>query len=245
MSKQSNSDLLLFDDAMPFADLTSADGFKSECVADQKFKVEDLFKFRRGRGDLIVSTVALAVALFFLAFFFTETGWDKRKLPDNFGTYIAHQLGFAEMEGRVARFGRILKQSWVAPLLCLLLLVPTAIWNFRSSLMAHRWRKRFLLPTSARYELSKYVEALEFVAYFILYTMSVPWLGYLSSTVVLGVWLTWRLGYRSAGWLFRGFGLSLLIVVVFRTLLQIKTPGNIWLYDQLPTAIRAFMLTYF
>jgi len=38
---------------------------------------------------------------------------------------------------------------------------------------------------------------------------------------------------------------SFAIVLLFRTFLQIKTPGNIWLYDQLPGTLRSYMLTYF
>jgi len=86
---------------------------------------------------------------------------------------------------------------------------------------------------------------LEYVAYFIGYTLLVPLLGYLVSTLILGTYLTWRLGYRT--WRWTGIGLlsSVAVVLVFRTFLQIKTPVSIWLYDQLPTALRAFMLTYF
>lgn len=242
---RSNSDLLLFDDALPKTDLDSAAGFRSQCIADRKVKVEDLFRFRRGRGDLQISFLVLLLALFFFVFFFSHTGWQNRKLPDEMGQYIAHQLGVATIDGRVTRLGRVLKQSWVIPMLCLLLLVPTAIWNFRESWKVHCWRKRFLLPTSAAYEFSQYLSALEFVFYFIGYTLAVPVLGYLLSTVLLGSYLTFRLGYRTPMWLLRGFGLSLVIVLLFRSLLQIKTPTNIWLYDQLPPAVRAFMLTYF
>ena len=240
-----STDLLLFEEAMPLADLHSPAGFKSECRPDRKFKVDNLFRFRRGLGDHRVSLVALLVALFFLVFFFTHTGWQDRKLPDNLTAYLGHQTGLLELEGRVARFGRILKQSWVIPMLGLLLLVPTAAWNFRESRKVHRWRQRFLLPTDAQYEFSKYFAALEYVAYFILYTVSVPVLGYLLSTVILGVFLTFRLGYRSPVWMLRALITSIVIVLVFRTLLQIKTPVSIWLYDLLPTAWRAFMLTYF
>jgi len=245
VSKPVPNDLLMFDEAMPLDDLNSSGGFKSHCVADEKVKVENLFRFRRGRGDLQVSFIAMLVAFFFLFFFFSQTGWDKRTLPDNLGAYIGHQVGLVEVEGRLTRFGRILKQSWVVPLLCLLLLVPTTIVNYRSSLRVHRFRKRFMQPTDASYEFSKYLAALEYVAYFIAYTYFVPILGYLVSTLILGTFFTWRLGYRSPVWLLRGFGLSVVIVIVFRTLLQIKTPVSIWLYDQLPASVRAFMLTYF
>ena len=235
-------DLALFDDMLPF----EPDGtFKSECPPDKKIKIEDLFKFSRTRGDLQVSIVAACIALFFLVAFWTQTGWDTRKLPDNLGAYFAHQFGLIELDGRVTRFGRILKQSWVAPMLCLLVLVPAAVLNLRASFKEHQWRKRFLLPTSAYFELTKYAAALEFVAYFILYTLLVPYLGYLLSTMLLGMYLPWRLGYRSRQWVLRSFCTSLAVVIVFRSFLQIKTPVSIWLYDQLPTALRGFMLTYF
>lgn len=235
-------ELYLFEDGLP---QSSDQGFQSECVPDKKVKVQDLFRFSRTRGDLEVSVVAAGIALFFFAFYWTQTGWDGRKLPDEFGTYIAYQFGLAEIDGRVTRLGRILKQSWVAPMLCLLVFVPAALWNLRASWKETRWRKRFLLPTSAYFELTKYVAALEYVLYFIGYTLIVPILGYLVSTLILGTFLTWRLGYRNARWIGIGFLSSLAVVIVFRTLLQIKTPGNIWLYNQLPDATRAFMLTYF
>gem|GEM_PF-46343 len=98
--------------------------FKSECPPDKKVKIDDLFKFTRTRGDLHVSVVAAGIALFFLVFFWTQTGWDKRNLPDNILSYTAHQFGVIELDGRITRLGRILKQSWVAPVLCLLVLVP-------------------------------------------------------------------------------------------------------------------------
>jgi hypothetical protein len=238
----SKTDLYLFDEAQPDIE---KEGFKSECPPDKKVKVEDLFKFSRGRGDVQVSWVAAGIAVFFLIFFWTQTGWDNRKLPDELGAYFAHQFGLIELEGRVTRLGRILKQSWVAPMLCLLVLVPAALWNLRSSLKEHNWRKRFLLPTSAYFELTKYVAALEFVAYFIVYTLLIPWLGYLVSTLLMGTLLPWRLGYRGRVWFVRSLLSSLAVVIVFRTFLQIKTPVSIWLYDQLPTAMRGFMLTYF
>jgi len=154
-------------------------------------------------------------------------------------------LGLNEIEGRAKRLGGILKQSWVVPFLCLLVLVPAALLNLSDSWRVRQWRTRFQLPTDAQYETSKYLAALEYVAYFIVYTLSVPILGYLVATILLGTFLTWRLGYRSVKWFGIAAVSSFAIVVVFRSLLQIKTPVSIWLYDQLPTTTRAFMLTYF
>jgi hypothetical protein len=240
-----NAELLLFNESMPLDDLNASSGFRSECPPDKKVKVDDLFRFKRRVGDYSASIVALLLALFFLVFFFTQTGWQSRKLPDELTSYLAHQVGWLELEGRVTRFGQILKQSWVIPMLCLLLLVPAAAWNCWNARTVHRWRQRFLLPTNARYEWSRYVAALEYAAYFIVYTMAVPILGYLLSTMIFGTFLTYRLGYRSLKWISISMATSFVIVLIFRSGLQIKTPLNIWAYDQLPTTLRAFMLTYF
>ncbi len=237
--------LNLFDEASPLSHGDDTTTFKSECPPDKKIKVENLFNFQRGRGDLHVSIAAALIALFFLVSFWTQTGWEKRKLPDNIGQYTAHQFGLTEIDGRVTRLGRILKQSWVGPMICLLILVPTALWNVYASYKVYRWRKRFLLPNNAGYEFSKYLAALEYVVWFIVYTLMVPVLGYLVSTLIFGCFLPWRLGYRTSRWMLISLVTSFIAVVVFRTFLQIKTPGSIWLYDQLPTTARAFMLTYF
>lgn len=242
--KHTSPDLYLFDDFSPFGTQGEL-RLKSECPPDKKVKVEDLFKFSRTRGDYEVSIFAALIALFFLAFFWSETGWERRKLPDELWSYIGYQFGLVEIDGRVTRLGRILKQSWVIPVICLAVFVPAALVNLYGSRKETRWRRRFLLPTSARFELTKYAAAMEYVAYFIGYTLLVPTLGYLVSTLLLGTYLTWRLGYRSFAWLARGFAASFVVVVAFRTFLQIKTPVNIWLYEQLPDAMRVFMLTYF
>ena len=77
------------------------------------------------------------------------------------------------------------------------------------------------------------------------YTLSVPVLGYLLSTMILLPFLTFRLGYRSWYWLRVSGLVAFAIVLLFRTALQIKTPVNIWLYNQLPDAFGIFMKTWF
>ncbi len=247
MSKELNKleNYLLFDEQLPACLSDGTSVFKSECPPDKKFKSENLFEFRRGRGDFHASVVAALLALIFLAFFWTQTGWDARKLPDNLSNYIGYQFGITEIEGRAKRLGTILKQSWFVPMLCLMVLVPAALFNLKNSWKVRRWRLRYQQPTIARFEYEKYLSALEFVAYFVLYTLAVPILGYLLATLCLGVYLTWRLGYRTLKWLIIGLVASFAIVLLFRTVLQIKTPNSIWLYDLLPSAQRAFMLTYF
>ena len=219
--------------------------FRSECPPDRKIRVDDLFRFRRGRGDLILSGLMLALALFLLVSFFTNTGWQARKLPADFGTYLGYQLGLWDIEGRAARFGRILKQPWVAPMLFLVVLVPAAIWNMRASLRTHRWRVRFLQPVDTRYELSQWLRALEFILWFLAYTLAVPWVGYLVATLVFGTVLPWRLGYRGRRWLAVSLGASFAIVLIFRSFLQIRTPVNIWLYEQIPAGLGTFLKVWF
>ncbi|WP_315898854.1 tripartite tricarboxylate transporter TctB family protein [Tateyamaria omphalii] len=205
----------------------------------------DITDFRRGRGDLIFSLFMAGLALFFLLFFFTQTGWEDRKLPHNMARYWMDQFGVTAPEGRTARLGRILKQGWVAPLICLCVLVPAALWNLRGAWRAHAWRKRFKQSTAVTYELGQWLRALEYVAWFVAYTLLVPVLGYLVSTVLLGTLLPWRLGYRGVRWMGICLAVSFTIVLVFRTGLQIKTPVNIWLYDQLPQGMETFMQVWF
>ena len=189
---------------------------------------------------------AIAVlALFFLVFFFTQTGWEDRKLPQNMARYWMDQFGVTEPEGRTARLGRILKQGWVAPLICLSVLVPAALWNLHSAWRAQAWRRRFKQPTAVTYEVTQWLRALEYVAWFVAYTLLVPVLGYLVSTLLLGTLLPWRLGYRGVRWMSICLTASFAIVLVFRTGLQIKTPVNIWLYDLLPQRMETFMQVWF
>ncbi|MEO0402194.1 MAG: tripartite tricarboxylate transporter TctB family protein [Pseudomonadota bacterium] len=207
--------------------------------------VEDVTDFRRGRGDLVFSVVMAGLALFFLVFFFSQTGWEDRKLPANMARYWMDQFGVTTPEGRTARLGRILKQGWVAPLMCLTILVPAAVWNLRGAWRAQVWRKRFKQPTALTHELTQWACALEYVAWFVAYTLLVPVLGYLVATLLLGTALPWRLGYRGFRWMGICLAASFAIVLVFRTALQIRTPVNIWLYDLLPQRVETFMQVWF
>jgi hypothetical protein len=61
----------------------------------------------------------------------------------------------------------------------------------------------------------------------------------------MGCFLTARLGYRGWQWAMIAVASSFAIVVLFRSLLQIKTPVNIWLYNQLPGGLSSFFKTWF
>lgn len=89
-----------------------------------------------------------------------------------------------------------------------------------------------------------WLRSFEYAAWFILYSLLAPWLGYLPSTILFTTMLALRLGYR--GWrpIGTAVGLAFVIVIIFKSLLQVKVPGG-KIYELLPDFIRPFMLTYF
>ena len=218
---------------------------RTETPIERRFMAADLFAFQRRRGDFTFSLVMAGLVALLILFFGSETGWHGRKLPSDMLAYTAAQLGMIDAEGRVMRLGKILKQGWVAPLLCLLILLPAAVLNLIASHRNLRRRSRQRMPWRWQYEMGQWMRALEYIGYFILYTLSVPLLGYLVSTIVMGCFLTARLGYRGWRWGMIAVASSFAIVVLFRSVLQIKTPVNIWLYNQLPDDLSSFFKTWF
>lgn len=93
-------------------------------------------------------------------------------------------------------------------------------------------------------EVGFWVRSLEFAAWFMLYVFAVPRLGYLPATVIFAVVLTYRLGYRGLRYLGSAALFGVVVVVVFKSLLQVKVPGGV-LYEYLPEGMRSIMLTYF
>ena len=92
-------------------------------------------------------------------------------------------------------------------------------------------------------EVTFWLHSFEYVLWFMAYVYLVPLLGYLPTTILFALVLTFRVGYRS----FRMFQFSALtavgVVVIFKSFLQVKVPGG-QAYEFLPTALRSFMLTY-
>jgi len=93
-------------------------------------------------------------------------------------------------------------------------------------------------------EVGFWLKAMEFVAWFLAYVALVPVIGYLLATILFAVGLTIRLGYRGPGWVAASAGSAIVIVLIFKTFLQVRIPGG-QIYEYLPTALRSFMLTYF
>ena len=200
--------------------------FKSRISKERKFKVENLFEFKRITGDLTLSIIFLLFVVFLLIYFNSESGWSARDLNQK-------------------RVGKILKQQWVGPLMCMVILLPATILNILEAFKAYKKSKRLLLPNKIMYEMTQWIRSLEFILYFLVYTFSITVLGYLISTLIFAVFLTYRLGYRTKKWIFISLFSSFIVVLIFRTILQIKTPVNIWLYKFFPENLEVFMKIYF
>jgi hypothetical protein len=93
-------------------------------------------------------------------------------------------------------------------------------------------------------EVITWVRAIEYVVWFMIYVFAVPKLGYLPCTIIFTVALALRLGYRKTSTLFWAGASGVLIVLAFKSLLQVKIPGGA-IYESLPDALRNFLIVYF
>ncbi|MGR3487149.1 tripartite tricarboxylate transporter TctB family protein [Pseudooceanicola nanhaiensis] len=93
-------------------------------------------------------------------------------------------------------------------------------------------------------EALKWLAALEFVAWFLVYVWLVPIVGYLPVTMVFVPALAWRMGYRSARWMAGSVALAVAIVVLFKSVLAVRIPGAA-AYDHLPDGLRSFFILHF
>ncbi len=92
-------------------------------------------------------------------------------------------------------------------------------------------------------ELGFWLRSAEYALWFMIYVFMVPWAGYLPTTMLFGAGLALRAGYRSKSMMVSVLLLSIVIVVIFKSILQVKIPGG-ELYQYLPGPWRSFMLTY-
>ncbi|MEQ6247590.1 tripartite tricarboxylate transporter TctB family protein [Sulfitobacter sp. HNIBRBA3233] len=93
-------------------------------------------------------------------------------------------------------------------------------------------------------EVGECLKAVEYVVWFMVYVLLVPWLGYLPSTIAFTLLLTYRLGYRGMRWSLAALALAVGVVVVFKSGLQVRIPSGA-LYELLPTGpLRTFVMTY-
>ena len=93
-------------------------------------------------------------------------------------------------------------------------------------------------------EVVRWLRPLEYAMYFVAYAASIPWLGYLLSTLIFMPLLGLRTGIRSPAGLFLLAGIGVGIVLTFKTGLEVRMPPGA-LYDLLPAAPRNFLIRNF
>ena len=133
--------------------------------------------------------------------------------------------------------GKLVAQPRFWPAVSLIGMTLFAAFHLLGSAMSERIEGRWK-------EVMLWVSSLEYAAWFILYAFVVPIVGYLPTTIVFAVLLTYRVGFRSRSVLLAAAGSAVLIVLLFKSFLQVKLPAGQY-YDQLPDGLRQIMLNYF
>ena len=177
-----------------------------------------LFDTRRRPGDLFFAAASCALALFLLIRLPDQTRWFNRV-----DLLLQPRFWPSVVLGAFTLFsGLYLMQSWLA-------------------------RKDpdhldiSLLPAG---ELLRWLRPLEFALYFVVYAASIPWLGYLLSTVLFMPLLGLRTGIRSLSVLGMLTGLGVGIVLAFKTGLEVRMPPGA-VYELFPPAVRNFLIRNF
>lgn len=133
--------------------------------------------------------------------------------------------------------GKLFAQPRFWPAVSLSLMTLFAMFHLLGSALSERIDGRWR-------EVLSWLAAFEYAAWFIAYAASVPYGGYLPTTVIFAVALALRAGYRRAHMLIAAGLSSVVIVVLFKSLLKVNLPSGL-IYEALPDGLRQFMLTYF
>ena len=132
---------------------------------------------------------------------------------------------------------KLLAQPAFWPYLAVYLMVFFSALHMISSLVSPKLEGRWK-------EIEFWLRSVEFAGWFMIYVIFVPQLGYLPTTILFAMLLTYRLGYRGIPFMGSAAVFGFVVVVVFKSLLQVKVPGGA-VYEYLPPALRSFFLTYF
>ena len=129
------------------------------------------------------------------------------------------------------------KQPALWPTIAVYGMVILGFFHWLSSIMSPRILGRLA-------EMAFWLRSCEYVVWFTAYMYGVKYFGYLPMTMVTCVALAYRVGYRSGRIFAIMAGFGLVVVVIFKSFLQVKIPGGD-LYEYLPDAVRSIALTYF
>lgn len=150
-----------------------------------------------------------------------------------FAAFLASQIG---SQTKWANGTKLFAQPAFWPSLSLYLMLGFALLHLAGSLSSPRILGRWA-------EIGFWARSLEYAVWFIAYVFMVPYAGYLISTIAFSTLLTFRAGYRSMKMLGAAVLVSVIIVLIFKSFLQVKIPGGM-VYEMLPAGLRGFMLTY-
>ena len=133
--------------------------------------------------------------------------------------------------------GKLFAQPRFWPAVALSGMVFFAVLHLLGSAMSDRINGRWK-------EVLLWLSAFEYAAWFVAYAAAVPLMGYLPATLLFALCLTFRVGYRSAVALVSAAFASVVIVLLFKTLLKVNLPAG-KMYEVLPDGLRQIMFTYF
>lgn len=178
----------------------------------------DILQTQRQRGDLLFALVMCLFTLFLISQIGEQTRWFNRV--------------------------NLTLQPRFMPVIILALLALFSGWYLIAGWFERRKTSALdtdLFPFS---ELLLWARPLEFAVYFLVYATLIPWLGYLPATLLFMPLLGWRVGYRKSTHVLLLVGIGLVIVIVFKTALQVKIPAGA-AYEYLPDGLRNLFIRYF
>ncbi len=92
-------------------------------------------------------------------------------------------------------------------------------------------------------ELRMFGRGLEMAVWFAVYIFAVGYFGYMPSTIVFSLFMTWRMGYRRSVYYIAAVLTAIMVVVIFKDLLRVNIPGG-YLYNYFPESMQGFLKTY-
>lgn len=100
------------------------------------------------------------------------------------------------------------------------------------------------IALTIRAELMLLIRAFEISIWFSVYILAVDYLGYLPSSLLFTLFMTYRMGYKQKYFYIYAVLLAIAIVIIFKGFLQVNIPGG-ESYDYLPQYLQRIAKTYF
>ena len=112
------------------------------------------------------------------------------------------------------------------------------------SVVSFRQMRSGIALESPRIIIAGFHRCCEFAVWFLVYVYIIRWVGYLVATLLFMPALSLRVGFRGVRWMMTAVLIGLVIVLLFRTGLQVRLPDG-YVYSYLPPEIRNFMIRNF